>query len=355
MTRLIRLLFVVLAALVVSAPPALAQELRFVQTTHTEMAGMMGRMMAMMGGMGEPRVERTYVLGSRVLNQSEERSSIVDLASGDMVMLDHEARTFTRMNFGDMMARMRADAGGMAAEMEREAGDRPTADLNGRITMDRTGRTETIAGYEAEQVIMTLQFEPVEGEAADDAPPTVQNLMAVVTEMWMSSEVPGAEAMKEWGRSMMGNMGGIMPDMGAMGAMPGVDPRMSEAMQRNAQELAEMDGMAIRTTVHMVMVPPDQELDLEAVLAGSDQPLSEGGDAPASAADAARQALGGLSGLLGGRGRAPAPDQAGEAPMTQSVIMRTRTEISDVQAGGVDPALFEIPEGYTERAMPGRG
>ncbi|MEQ9401428.1 MAG: hypothetical protein RJQ04_19835 [Longimicrobiales bacterium] len=349
-----RLPLVVLAALVVSAPSSSAQELRFVQTTHTEMAGMMGRMMSMMGGMGDPRVDRTYVLGSKILNAADDRSSILDMASGDMIMLDHEARTFTRMNFGDMMARMRTDAGGVAAEMEREAGDRPEATLNARIDMDRTGRTETISGYEAEQVIMTLQFEPVEGEAAEGAPPTVQNLMAVVTEMWMSSEVPGAEAMKEWGRSMMGGMAGGMPDMSAMGAMPGVDPRMSEAMQRNAEELAEMDGMAIRTTVHMVMVPPDQELDVEAVLAGSDQPLSDGGDSPASAADAARQALGGLSGLLGGRGRNAEPDEAGEATMTQSVIMRTRTEITDVQTGGVDPSLFEIPEGYTERAMPGR-
>jgi hypothetical protein len=39
--------------------------------------------------------------------------------------------------------------------------------------------------------------------------------------------------------------------------------------------------------------------------------------------------------------------------MTQAVFMRMKTEIRDVETTSIDPSIFEVPAGYTERPMGG--
>jgi hypothetical protein len=41
--------------------------------------------------------------------------------------------------------------------------------------------------------------------------------------------------------------------------------------------------------------------------------------------------------------------------VSQAVFMRVVTEITDVESGALDEAIFLVPAGYTERQVPGGG
>lgn len=329
-------------ALCGAALPAAAQDLTYTTTTKMEISGTLGRILSVLGKMDEPMVEKTYLQGSRVRkDQEEETSSILDWDAGTMTLLDHPDRTFMHVDFARMAEQM---AGAM--EQQPEAGQAPEVEVT--MTADRTGKTETIAGYAAEQVIITVQMKPKDPEAAAAQPWT-----ALVTELWLSTDFPEYRMMQERQGEAIERLheGGAAESVAqAMGALAASNPAMKEGWEKNMEAMKDLRGTALRSTTHFVSVPPGAELDREKVLASAGEAVSEGGGMAQGAANAARQALSGLAGRLG-RGRPQQqPEQAAPA---QAVIMRVWTEISDVGTGAVDPSLFQVPEGYTERTPPG--
>lgn len=220
------------------------------------------------------------------------------------------------------------------------------------VSTDRTGRTESIAGYAAEQVILTVELKPKDAAEAEEA---AQGGMALVTELWLSTEFPEYVMMQRMEGEALERLKESGAGQGvaqAMAALAGSDPRMQEGWEKNLEAMKELQGTALRSSTHFVSLPPGATLDRESVLESSGQAVSEGGGAAQGAANAARQALGGLAGRLG-RGRRQ-EGAAPAAPPAQAVIMRVRTEISDVSTGAVDASVFRVPEGYTERTQPVR-
>ncbi len=51
----------------------------------------------------------------------------------------------------------------------------------------------------------------------------------------------------------------------------------------------------------------------------------------------------------GALGVEPEPEPA---ELEQSVLFRVRTQVTEVERGSFPGALFEVPEGYTERPLP---
>jgi hypothetical protein len=335
------------------ALPVSAQELTYTETTRMEMGGMMGAMMSMMGGMGDEQTETVYLEGTRMRRDSEETSTIMDLSTGDVVMLNHDDRTFVRMNFREMMegmmdrseeARARADSAMAATEARGE--EMPEYEVS--FSTDRTGETGTINGYDAEQVLMVVEFEGrVDEEETAQENPFAGMRMALVTELWLSTDFPEWSMMQElrdemqeaWGDS--GPFGG--PEGSTMAPVPGMGERFRVAMEEQQEALQELEGTPVRTVMSWVSMAPDAELDPRAVV---EQEVGGGGGAGAGAADAARSAL---RGLFGGG------DEEEEEEPAAPVVMRMVTEVQDVESGPLDPALFEVPEGYTERSAPGMG
>ena len=128
-----------------------------------------------------------------------------------------------------------------------------------------------------------------------------------------------------------------------MPGLQGIDPRMGEAWAKNMEAMQELEGSALRTIMHFVLVPPDQELDREAVLADDEGGLGS------AAAGAAAEELSSALGRLGRFGRKK--EEPEEAAPTQMSLMRATTEITNITTTTLDDALFHIPDGYTERVM----
>lgn len=347
MTRRLAVAACLTLAASAAARPAAAQDLTYTTTTKMEISGTLGRILALVSDVDKPMVERTYFQGPRIRKDQEERSTIMDWDAGAMTLLDHPEKTFMRFDFATMAEQM---AGAMGQE-QPGAGEAPEVEVT--VSTDRTGKTETIAGYSAEQVVLTIEVAPkAQGGEEEQAQPTT----ALITDLWLSTDFPehrmmqqtqgeAAERIRESSAQGMAQ---------AMAALAGTNPAMKEGWEKNMEALKELQGTALRSTTHFVTVPPGATLDRDKVLETAGEKVQEGGGVAQGAANAARQALGGLAGRLG-RNRQQPQQEASAAPPSQAVIMRVKTEISDVGTGAVDPAVFQVPAGYTEKAPPVRG
>lgn len=371
MRRLVALLIAAAASLPTSVA---AQSLRYTSTTKAELSGAVGRMVSMMGGLGKPTVETTSIQGAKIRRDDEKTSDIMDWDDGTVTMLDHDSRTFMRFKFADMaqamadamknaqgaqaQAQAQAEAARKEAEAQQDQNPQVTFDLE--MSTDRTGKHETIAGYDAEEVILTglihaKQTAEAAAEAGEAEPQQMD--MAIVTDLWLSTDFPEqqlvaqmqGEAMQQFQES------GAAQEMAAsMQGLTAYDPRIEGAWQKNLDALKELDGTALRTTMHFVLVQPGMTLDRDKVLAEADKSLSSdvAGAAAASAEGAAKKAIGGLAGRFGFGKKKEEPKEEKQPEPSQVVFMRIESQVTDVSTDPLDPSVFQVPDGYTERQMP---
>ena len=132
-------------------------------------------------------------------DSNENSSSIIDMESGRILTLNHENRTYVEVSFDSLLAMTQAltsgtgqaAAGGGAQPPENAASD---VDYSFNVSVDQTGESERIAGYEAERVFMTVEMEArgtPEGETQEQG-----SRMVMFTDMWMSTDLPGYQAMR---------------------------------------------------------------------------------------------------------------------------------------------------------------
>lgn len=341
-----------------SSIPVSAQELTYTTTTRAEFGGALGTMMSMVSDADTPSTETVFLKGSLMRTDDGEMSTIVNLGGGEFTVVNHQDQTWYSFSLQDMQAQMasamKEGQGVQGAEPEAQEGTPETAQAEFDLTfsVDRTGRSRDFDGYTAQQVLATVTVVP---KATEDQPDAEEaGSMVLLTELWLSNDLPGYEAIKKAQAEAAGDLAGqanegLAPVMEQAFAS---DPRMKEAFQENAEQLAELDGIAVRSVTSFVAVPPGQELNREAVLAASDQPLGPGaGDVIAGAAEegakeAARGAVRSLTrGLLGGRREEPKEEEA--AP-TQTILMRLTSAMEDVSAAPIPDSTFQPPAGYRE-------
>ncbi len=342
-----------LTVLVAASMPAqrgAAQDLKYTTTTTMELGGAMGTIASMMPELGEPVLETTYIRGTRIRTDVDERSSVMDWSTGDMLEIDHVAREYVRFNVFEMAEAM---AGVLeegvtveAAPAEQEEAEEADPQFEVRFSVDRTGVREAVKGYDAEQSLLVVEIVPIvpPDEDVEDG-----GQLAVVTELWLSTEFPEYQLMRDMqaeAAERFRESGAAQNMSQSLEGLESFDPRLREAWQENLEAMKELEGTALRSTVHFVTVPMGVQLDRDKVLAEADQGLGSAvaGAARESARDAARSVLG----RFGRRQEEPE-----EPEPTQSVFMRIVTEIEDVETAILGDDLFGPPEGYTERPMEG--
>lgn len=319
-----------LLALAAPQAPLDAQGVTYVTVTKPEMSGAMGMVARLAPGALGLSTVTTAMQGTFYrTDEGEATSTIIDLAAKRYTFLDHGERTYYSVSFEEMMAQAEA-AMAQLSEAQPSAGGAPP------IEVERTGKTQTIEGVTAEQLVMWM-------EPAAGGQPQAEGMgsMAFVSEIWYSKDFPGYEELMKAQEAMGAGAAGL--DAALAG-----DPAMAEWGKRLAEEMKGLEGIPVRTVTSMVMVPPGATFDREAVLAAGDKPSEGGGGA--SAANAARQALGGLM----GRGRRQQQEQpAPDAAPTQSVFMRVIQTVQDVKTGAIPDERFQVPAGYREM-IPGK-
>lgn len=321
------------------AGPAFAQDLQYTTAGKVEFSGAIGSMMKLFGGAAET-LETTYIKGSMMRTDSEGSSVITDLATGRIITIDHEAKTFTILTLEQMVEAMssamdEAKAEAAAERRDAAAADEPQTDVDVTydFSIEKANERREINGYDAERYFMTVETEITatpEGGETEEA-----GRMVIFTELWNADDVPAAQVLEELYRKA--------PEMAARNqeAFQGMasalgNPEIREAMEEAAKESAEMSGFTMRSTTWVVMVPPDQQFDRQLAL----EPAKK------ESGGIAKKALGGLLGGALGGGKKEEPEE--EAP-TQATFMTIISETRDMKTVSLPADLFEPPAGYTEK------
>ena len=339
------LLAAVVGTAFLSPVAAAAQDVQYETVSRVEFAGAAGtamRMAARLGGGSTETVETTYIKGSKMRTDSDQSSTILDLESGRMTVLDHAAKTYSSFTFEEMLDRARESANGAGADRREEMGQGNEARMNFRFSVDPANERQQVAGYDAERFFLTME---AEAEAVPEGETEMEQAgtLVVLTDMWASRDIPVLQARSafEDASAQQAAEAGAALTQGFAAAFAD-DPRMKVAFEQSMEEAKKIEGMAVKTVTSFVSVAPGQRFDRAQLT----NPAPAG---PGIAQQAGRAALGGLMGRLGRRAAAPEP--AAPAEPTQATIFTVTSEVRNVSTRNLDSSLFEVPAGYTENTM----
>ncbi|HWP02278.1 MAG TPA: hypothetical protein VNL96_02375 [Gemmatimonadaceae bacterium] len=328
-----------------------AQDLQYKSTTKLDMGGALNFAVKLAGG-GEV-TETHYLANGRLRTDASNSSTILDFEKRRIVTLDHKAKTYTAVGFDQMAAAARAMAAQARGELKaaREKGaarvedDSVKVDFKFDLRVEPTGERERIAGQDAERYLMILKTDMTmtpEGGQTSEA-----GTLVLLMDAW---NVKGGELVEAYQRLAQRELAEYRRAFGKqdVGALFMQDPKMRAALEKAAEEAQKIDGFTVRSTTHLVVVPPGVEFDAKAALAASSN--SGGGN---TAGNVARNVLRGAFGrALGGQQKQAEERKADEKPR-QVTLLRVVTEVRDVQSKALPASLFEIPAGYKE--VPFRG
>lgn len=337
----------VAAALTGAGPMALeAQDVQYETVSRVDFPGAMGtamRIASRLGGGSSETVETTYIKGRKMRTDSDGSSTIFDLEAGRFTMLDHEARTYSTFTIDEMVQRAQegvSEAGNRREEMN-DSGDEARVDF--RFNVDDTGERERVSGYDARRFLLTMEME-AEARPEGETEMRQAGTMVVLTDMWASRDIPVFQAQS----AFEDNSAQRWADAGAsitegFAAAFADDPRVQVAFEQSMEEARKIEGMTVKSVTRFITVAPGQRFDRTLAIEG------EAESGPSLAQQAGRAAVGGLMGRLGRRSQPQEPAEPAEP--TQATFFTVTSEIRNVSTTSLDPSLFEVPAGYTERQM----
>ena len=333
------------AVITLAAPPATAQDVQYRSVTKVDLGGAMNAMMRLAGG--NETVETVYIKGKKLRSENDKQAIIFDLDNSRYTVINKEDRTYMSVPIAEMATVATSAVRGMQANASRDtlrgtavdsAGNK--ADFTVDIKVDPTGKRQNINGNDAEQVLVSMETDvrvTPQGSTQSEQAGTLVILM----DTWNANTGPASDAVKAWEQAASKEIAaaafGSRANMGpAMAANPG----MAEAMQKAQEEAQKVDGIAVRSTMHLVIVAAGQKFNRELAL----------GEAGGGGAASGGERRGGWRGMIG-RAVEAKTQQKQEQPteqQTQGTLAKVTTEIRDVRSTAVDPSLFQVPAGFRE-------
>lgn len=352
-------------SLAIAAPSAYA-DFTYTETTQVT-GGSMLSLMKMAGAFsrqarkaGEPIVSTVSIKGNRMARINPDHTEIIDLDAETITNIDTLKREYTVMTFQQMKQQIEAAAAKAKAEQEKSGKtaapeQQPSnTDVKFQVHVRNTGQSRDVAGLNASESILAMNMD------ATDKTSGQTGSMAITNDMWLASEIPGYDEVKEFYRKFALKMGTVFSSA-VNPAMLAQYPGAGQGMADMAKEMSKLKGTPVLQVMRMGMttdgkpLPAASEAPLPPAGAGPQMP-SAGEVAQQSAASAIASKLGGLGGF-GGFGHkkkadpAPAPDSGSgsgnAAQPSYSVLMETNTELTSFSRT-VNEASFTIPAGFKQ-------
>jgi len=344
--------FLVAGVLALALPAAVAaQDIRYRETSRIEA-------FMSLPGMSDPIPSTTYVSGGRVRTDTGDESTIMDYVDGSMTEIDHKAKTYFTMSFADMMANaqaMMADAKTEMAQAQQQPQAQQDVKLDFDVKVDRLGDGGMVAGYPTQHVLLVMKAKATSTTPDPETGEEVSGTMVFATDMWVSKDFPGYEAVRE---AQMKAAQELSPEMRAqMEEMAASSQEMvagiqggGNGMQKMAEEMEKIDGTPLRSLTYQIMLPDGVDFDKDAVLAMADEPIpsfSLGAAMKQGMKEGMKSAVSGrLGGLLGRKKEQPKPEEQAQA--AQAILMRFTTTVEDVSTAVLPESTFKPDPGYKE-------
>ena len=347
-TRHTRRLYVVASLAAFATHRAIAQDVQYQSITKVDMGTAMNVMLKMAHAQ---EISETHLIkGRKMRTNSEKQSTIFDMDAGRFIMIDHDKKTYVSAPIGQMVAATAMMANNMNARSENgvykataqdSAGNK--VDFTFNVSLDPTNEKQNVNGQDAQRSFATIETDmkyTPEGETkSQDA-----GKIVLLLDNWIANNGPAYTAVHNFNQAMSKELREqAFSNTQGLNAIAATNPQMGEAMKKAAAEQPKLEGIAMRSTTHVVLVPVGLKFDRNLVIA----PAQEG-----NGNNAAKRAFGGMvAGALGiprSAGKAAATSATSSDAPKQTTIMKMTTEIRDVQTTSLASSLFEPPAGYKE-------
>lgn len=340
-----------LTALVVTSA-FLMPDVTYKTSTKVTFSGAVGKVIdffAKRGGAGDGVVQTVYLKGDKMRTDDENHSTIIDLENERFITLDHSGKTYTVMTFDDFARLASEMAEGQQGE-DQQTGAASNTEYSFDLKVTPTGERQKIGDYNAERMLMTLTVEAKNTAPAESEEQGMEGTMVIASELWMSKDASWYQEVNAFNQKMAEKMGEValksVSGMGqalAAGLAGGSadDPRMKEALAEASKEAAKLDGIQVRNTTHVVLVPPGVTFDQDALFQTEkkEEPRRRGGLGRFARRIAEQAVTGGAAG--------ESNNEENETP-GQATLLTTTTDIIETDLSPIPASMFDIPEGYRE-------
>jgi hypothetical protein len=339
-----RPLAVVALTAALAAPAVRAQDVQYTTLTKVDLGGGMNALMRM-AGVSEVR-ETAYIKGKKLRSDGDKQSTIFDLDNSRYVVLNHADKTYTSVPLADMARVATSSMRGMKADASKDqlkgtatdsAGNK--ADFTVDLKVEPTKERRNINGNDAERVLITMETD-VRVTPQGESQSQEAGKLVILMDTWNANTGPASDAVRAWEQAASKEVADAAFGRRAnLGAAFATNPGMAEAMKKAAEESRKVDGVAVLSTMHMVIVAPGKKFDRDLALKGSE------------GSGAAAEKPKGLRGMIGRAIESKVGQQQEQKPpaeQSQGTLAKVTTEIRDVKSASLPASLFEIPSGYRE-------
>jgi hypothetical protein len=349
----------------VAASASLHADFTYTETTQLTGGSMLG-LVKMAGAFskqarqaGDPIVSTVAIKGDRMAHINPDRTEIIDLDAETITTIDMLKRQYTVVTFEQMKQQIAAAAAKMKEQQQKTDTTAPqqtsTTDVKFQIHVRNTGQAKDVSGLSTSESILTMNMD------ATDKSSGQTGSLAITNDMWLASEVPGYDEVKEFYRKFAVKMGTVF-NSAINPAMLAQYQGAGKGMAEMAEEMSKLKGTPVLQVMRMGMttdgtpLPAASEAPLPPPPAGPAMP-SAGDVAKQSASSAINSKLNGFG--FGGFGKKkadpppadPAPATAAAQP-TSSVLMETNTQMGGFSRT-VNEASFAVPAGFKLVQMKG--
>lgn len=322
---------------------------------YTETSQITGGMMAgMMKGLGifsksarqatKPTESTIYIKGSHYRRDNAEGTyQIIDLESQQIIEVNPQQQAYSTMTFQQMREAVEKMQKQMTEQMKRESHEKgQNVTMTPKIEINPTGKTQTLMGQNAQEVLMKVAMLIQSTDAQHGA----QNgSFSFDMDSWVAPSVAGYHEVQDFYKKMAVEVGW------SPNATLGSDPRMTQSMVDLYKSGKIPVGLPMLATTSMVVEGQPGQQGAQSSQQESEQQSSSGSSssgAIASPGEAAAKALGGMFGGFGHKHKKQSEEKA-PAAQTQAPansLMTITTQVTSYSTDPIDASLFQIPSGF---------
>jgi len=333
--------------ILVCLPACLLADFSYEQSSKMTGGSMMG-IMKIAGAFSkqarEPIQTTVSVKGNRMVHWNKDRATVIDLDSETITEISFQRKQYSVVTFAEMTQAME---NAMQQAKDKPADGKPNdVKTDFKVDIKETGQTRQIAGYEAKEMLMTMQMDATDEKTGN------KGGMQVSSSMWLAPKVAGYDEIREFHKKMAMKLAWTP---GASSMMAGRQD-IARGMAGVYKEAAKLDGIPVLQIMKMIPMSDGQPVSAQS---GSDGQAASQETKPKAETPSLSGALAGKLGGFGGFGRKkkpeqpkeeakadPAPSSAAPAGDSSAVLMEMTTEMSGFSSAAVDPSRFEPPSGF---------
>lgn len=258
----------------IASSPADADNLTYQETTQLWFPGM--KFLARFSkDLKEPSVKTYYYTKTHSRTDEGDNSTILDANDLRFTVADHKEKTFFSYTLDEMASASSAIAAQATADLSsvdedegeededrEEAMDKINATYDFSVDIRETGVVENILTTDASQVLVIIRTDV---QATDEETrEKVGGQFYTILDTWKALNVAGRKTIESLHKNMAEGFSStamFQDSQDKLATMP-LDPRVMSSMEKASEELAKIEGFAVRTGTYFVIVPDGQELDI---------------------------------------------------------------------------------------------